>query len=262
MGFPVTACDISSSPYHGNIYIMWSDQRNGIENTDVFIKISTDGGDTWGNIVKVNNDITQRHQYFPWMTIDQSTGYIYVVFYDRRNTTGDVNDVYLARSTDGGDTFSNFKISEFTFTPSPWVFFGDYIHIAASNGKIYPIWTRMDGTDLSVWTAIIEDSILSYIPKIKKLPVQFNLSQNYPNPFNAKTIIEYDLPHSSFIQLSIYNLKGQIIKTLINQEMNSGSHIAYWDGTNNIGNSVSSGLYTYSLTMKDFKSTKKLLYLK
>jgi len=261
-GFPVTACDISPSPFHGYIYIMWSDQRNGLDNTDVFIKKSTDGGDTWSNIVKVNNDDTNRHQYFPWMTIDQSTGYIYVVFYDRRNTSGDENDVYLARSTDGGDSFSNFKISELTFTPSPWVFFGDYIHIAAYNGIIHPIWTRMDGTDLSVWTTTINDSILSYIPKTSKSPTQFNLSQNYPNPFNATTNIEYNLPHSLYVHLLIYNLKGEKIKILVNQEMNSGSHNVYWDGTNNFGNSVSSGLYIYSLITEDNQSTKKLLYLK
>ena len=261
-GFPVTACDISSSPYQGNIYIMWSDQRNGLDNTDIFLKKSTDDGDTWSNIVKVNSDNTNRHQFFHWMTIDQSNGYIYAVFYDRRNTAGDANDVYLARSTDGGDTFSNFKISEFPFTPSPWVFFGDYIHIAAINGKIYPIWTRMDGTDLSVWTAIVNDSIMTYIGEDKKIPVQFYLAQNYPNPFNGRTIIEYNLPTATFVELSVFDLKGQKIKTLINHEMNSGSHAVYWDGTNNNGNSVSSGLYMYSLITQDIISTKKLLYLK
>ena len=127
---------------------------------------------------------------------------------------------------------------------------------------IHPIWTRMDGTDLSVWTTTINDSILSYIPKISKSPTQFNLSQNYPNPFNATTNIEYNLPHSLYVHLSIYNLKGEKIKTLVNQEMNSGSHNVYWDGTNNFGSSVSSGLYLYSLNTNNFQSTKKLLYLK
>ncbi len=120
----------------------------------------------------------------------------------------------------------------------------------------------MDGNDLSVWTAIINDSILNYIPKVKKLPVQFNLSQNYPNPFNATTIIEYDLPQASSVQLSIFDLNGQKIKSLINQEMNSGSHSAYWDGKNNFGNTVSSGLYIYTISTSNFNSTKKLLYLK
>jgi len=262
-GFPVTACDISSSHYRGNIYIMWSDQRNGLDNTDVFLKKSIDGGDTWGSIIKVNTDNSNRHQFFSWMTVDQSTGYIYVVFYDRRNTTGDANDVYLARSTDGGDTFSNFKISESPFTPSDWVFFGDYIHVAAYNGKIHPIWTRMDGSDLSVWTTAINDSLLmSDASRIDKMPLKFNLAQNYPNPFNATTIIEYNLPQASLVELSIYDLRGEKIKTLVNQEMNSGVHTVYWNGKNDFDNTISSGLYTYTLRMNDIQTTKKLLYLK
>ena len=90
-GLPITACDTSHSAYRGNIYINWSDQRNGTSNTDVFIIKSTDGGKTWGSVIKVNDDKTDRQQFFTWMTIDQTTGYIYVVFYDRRNTTGTAN---------------------------------------------------------------------------------------------------------------------------------------------------------------------------
>jgi BNR/Asp-box repeat. len=86
-GLPITMCDTSNSPYRGNIYINWSDQRNGVNNTDVFVVRSTDGGDTWSQPIRVNNDNTTRHQFFTWMTIDQSTGFLYAIFYDRRNTT-------------------------------------------------------------------------------------------------------------------------------------------------------------------------------
>lgn len=157
-GLPVTLCDTSRSPFRGHIYVMWSDQRNGTSNTDVWVKKSTDGGFTWGNRVKVNDDQTDRHQFFPWMTIDQTTGILYAVFYDRRNTTGSATNVYLAKSTDGGVTFANFKISQSSFTPTASVFFGDYSGITAFNKKVYPIWMRMDGTALSVWTAIYNDT--------------------------------------------------------------------------------------------------------
>lgn len=158
-GFPVTACDTSSnSPFRGNIYINWSDQRNGISNTDIFFSRSTDGGDNWTAPLKVNNDNTTRHQFFNWMTIDQTTGAIYVVFYDRRNTTNVATDVYVARSTDGGNSFENFKVSESSFSPNSGIFFGDYTNIAAFDKKVYPIWMRLDGNTLSVWTAPIHDS--------------------------------------------------------------------------------------------------------
>lgn len=162
-GLPITACDTSQSPYRGNIYINWSDQRNGIDNTDIFFVKSTDGGNSWSNPIKVNDDNSGRHQFFTWMTIDQTTGAIYIVFYDRRNTIGNATDVYVARSTNGGETFTNFKVSQSSFTPSASVFFGDYTNIAAFNKKVYPIWMRMDGTTLSVWTAIIHDSLV-FVP--------------------------------------------------------------------------------------------------
>ena len=86
-GMPVTACDNSDSPYRGHIYILWSDQRNGAGDTDVFLVKSTDGGETWGRITRVNDDPPGRQQFFPWMTIDQETGNIYAIFYDRRDST-------------------------------------------------------------------------------------------------------------------------------------------------------------------------------
>lgn len=157
-GFPVTACDTSQSPFRGNIYINWSDQRNGTSNTDIFLAKSTDGGISWTPPIRVNDDNSSRHQFFNWMTIDQTTGVIFIIFYDRRNTTNVATDVYLARSTDGGNTFENFKVSESSFSPSSSIFFGDYTNIAAYNKKVYPIWMRLDGTALSIWTALVNDS--------------------------------------------------------------------------------------------------------
>jgi hypothetical protein len=101
-GLPVTVCDISDSPYRGTIYILWADQRNGTLDTDVFLIKSTDGGETWASEKRVNDDESKRHQFFPWITVDPITGVVWVVFYDRRETSGEATDVYCARSTDGG----------------------------------------------------------------------------------------------------------------------------------------------------------------
>ena len=81
------------------------------------------------------------------------------MFYDRRNTTGSATDVYVVKSTDGGESFENFKVSESSFTPTSSVFFSDYSNIAAWDKKIYQIWSRLQSGQLSVWITIIEDTV-------------------------------------------------------------------------------------------------------
>lgn len=159
-GLPITACDRSQSAHNGNIYISWSDQRNGTRNTDIWLKRSTDGGESWGELIKVNTDKKKRHQFFSWMCVDQSSGYIYVVYYDRRKRFGKNTDVYLAWSKDGGLSFNDKKISSSPFKPNKKKFFGDYNNIHAVNGQIRPIWTRMHKGKFTIWTAIIDASSL------------------------------------------------------------------------------------------------------
>jgi hypothetical protein len=154
-GFPSMACDYSQGKYRGKLYVSWADQRRGANNTDIWISFSADEGLSWSKPAMVNDDFGEKHQFFNWMTIDQSNGYIYVVFYDRREHADNSTDVYLARSTDGGVTFNNQIISDTPFTPESYTFMGDYTNIAAVDGIIRPIWTRLDSNKLSVWTAIV-----------------------------------------------------------------------------------------------------------
>jgi len=154
-GMPVTVCDLSEGPNRGTIYICWADLRNGETNSDIFITSSNDKGKTWTTPVRVNDDKTPAHQFFPWLAIDQSNGRLHIVFYDRRNFSDTKTDVYLASSGDGGKSWNNERISESAFEPTDKVFFGDYNNISAHNGIIRPIWTRCVDGKLSVWTALI-----------------------------------------------------------------------------------------------------------
>ncbi len=257
-GLPVTACDVSNSPFRGNIYVLWSDQRNGSTNTDVFIIKSVDGGDSWGNVVRVNNDTSRRQQFFPWMAIDDSTGYIYVVFYDRRNTNGDATDVYVAKSTDGGESFTNFKVSVSSFVPTASVFFGDYTNIAAHNRKIYPIWMRLDQSTLSVWITIINDSLTSGISQ-PELAVAHNLTlfQNFPNPFNPATSIKFTLARTDHVTLRIFNTLGEEVETLLSGQLAAGSYTCKWDASG-----MANGVYIYRLAAGKQMETRKMVLLR
>lgn len=168
-GLPVTVCDTSQSAHRGTIYVNWTDLRQGSDDADVWIAKSTDEGDTWSAPVRVNNDAAGHQQFLTWMAVDPFSGYLYVVFYDRRHHGGNQTDVYLAYSTDGGDTFANVKVTQKPFfLAEEGPFFGDYNQIAAYNGVIHPIWTQMDGKKLSVWTAAIEHRMLKKLAKPRR----------------------------------------------------------------------------------------------
>ena len=255
-GFPITLCDVSNSPYRGTVYVVWSDQRNGVDNTDIFIIKSVDGGQTWGTVKRINDDTSGRQQFFVWATVDPVSGFIYAAFYDRRNTSGNATDVYVARSTDGGETFQNFKVSATSFTPYSSVFFGDYINIAALNGKVYPIWMRLDGTVLSVWTALIDDTPLLLDMGVS-IVADFELYPNYPNPFNSSTRIEYQLPQAGHVKISVYNSLGQEVATLFNGNQSAGKFSLNF----NAGN-LPSGVYYYRLVSGSYSHTRKMILLR
>lgn len=155
-GMPVTMVDLSDGPHRGTIYINYTDLANGPDNTDVWVIKSTDRGDSWSKPIRVNDDNAQAHQFFTWLAIDQTTGFLYTIFYDRRAYNDLRTDVYMAYSQDGGESWKNERISDSPFVPDSNVFFGDYSNISAHDGVIRPIWTRCDDGQLSIWTAIID----------------------------------------------------------------------------------------------------------
>jgi hypothetical protein len=164
-GRPVLMIDQSKSMYQGCLYLMWADQRNGEADTDVWFARSTNFGDNWSTPLKVGEDTSKRHQYLPTMTVDQATGYIYAVFYDRRSYDDNQTDVFIACSTDGGVHFKSTRISENPFTPEEGPSFSDYVGISAHKGVITSIWTRIDDGKASVWAAVIKQGDLIQVPQ-------------------------------------------------------------------------------------------------
>jgi hypothetical protein len=259
-GMPVTICDLSGGPHHGTVYINWSDQRNGVTDTDVWLIKSTDDGQTWGATKRVNNDTAGKQQFFTWMDIDQTTGYLYFVFYDRRNYSNNFTDVYIAKSTDGGETFQNVKVSDSPFFPVGG-FIGDYNNITAHNNNVRPIWTRLHGSSYSIWTAIV-DSITSINNTTNNIPSRFYLGQNFPNPFNPTTNIEFDIPMLTHVKIIIYNVLGKELTTLVNEKLRAGSYEVVWPAPAGDASGYPSGVYFYKLETEEFTNTKKMVLLK
>ena len=88
------------------------------------------------------------------------------------------------------------------------------------------------------------------------------LFQNYPNPFNPETIIKFSLDSESLVIINIYNIRGQKVKSLVNDTKTSGNHQVIWNGSDESGLSVSSGIYFYRMQANYFTTTKKMLLLK
>ena len=106
------------------------------------------------------------------------------------------------------------------------------------------------------YVATMTEEILNNIPSV------YSLSQNYPNPFNPITKMNYALPKRSRVIISVYNVLGQEVTTLLNKEQDYGYHTVTWNGTDRIGKQVASGVYFARLTTKNFSQTKKMLMLK
>ncbi|HDI83141.1 MAG TPA: T9SS type A sorting domain-containing protein, partial [candidate division WOR-3 bacterium] len=129
--------------------------------------------------------------------------------------------------------------------------------------KIYVVWqdSRLGNSDIyfskgEIITGIEENNSYSS-------PISFELMESYPNPFNASTSIKYTLPTRAHIELNIYNIQGQLVRTLLSGEKSPGTHKVNWDGRNERGRNVSSGIYFYQLKMAGgIQKTRKMILLK
>ena len=255
-GLPFTVCDTSNTATRGNIYVQWSDQRNGLLDTDVWIIKSRDGGTSWTQPKRVNDDGVGNQQFLTSLTIDQTNGSLYSVFYDRRNLTGLETDVYLAYSNDAGENFVNTKISNSPFEPNQNLFFGDYTYIVASNGIVRPIWARMHNNVETIHTALINFDPATGIQNKVNEP-SFILEQNYPNPVVESTQIAFKIRRNSVVSVTVFDMYGSIVSTpIINEEYPYGRHVITLDK----GQRFPSGVYYYRLSSETESITKKMVF--
>jgi hypothetical protein len=262
--WPRMDVDKSGGPRNGWIYVVGCDRNLAPAGSDpdIIFHRSTDGGTTWSQAIRVNQDPLNNGaiQFFPAIEVDDGGG-INIVYYDDRNVGGQLTEVYISRSTDGGDTWVDFPVSDHSFTVAPRQgstngFMGDYIGICYSNGKLWPFWMDNYSGHLQAWTTSV-DVVTGVEPTSGELAESFSLSQNYPNPFNPSTNIGFRIQVSGFTSLRVYDVLGREVATLVNEELPAGEYTRTWDATGH-----ASGVYFYRLAADGFVQTRKLVLTK
>ena len=130
-------------------------------------------------------------------------------------------------------------------------------------------WELIDSKNSSIYNLIGSGTLIIsgnstefYLRKVPSLPSQYSLLQNYPNPFNPVTFITYTNLEMSYIEVLVYNLAGQEINKLVSEIKAPGKYSISWDGADNLGNPVASGVYFYSFHGNGFSDMKKMILMK
>jgi outer membrane protein assembly factor BamB len=188
----------------------------------------TDGNLIWETITPDSSQI--------WSSTAIAAGVLYITTY---------SGILYAYDTETGALLGSYSLPGYIHS-SPAIA-NNYLYFGGSDGNLYafgkPAFQGVVSTDI-------------------RLPQEYFLSQNYPNPFNSGTTIKYGLPRSGHVKLSIVNLLGQEVNTLIDEYKECGIYEVYWNGKINEESKVGSGVYIYKLEVGEFVTTKKLLIIK
>jgi hypothetical protein len=247
-----------------NFVITWTDCRSS-PNPDIYAQRYDTSGAPLGANFKVNDDTGTAYRYVPTIAMNDSGGFV-ITWMDGRTGLG--FDIYAQRYNSSGSPLDgNYLVTK----PEYAGFDQGFPAVAISNQTIYFTWQdnrRSKGSDIYAkvvdwsWTKVEEN-------EEENLPKSFELSQNFPNPFNAATIIPFQLKGQGIIAerpirvtLKIYNILGQLVRTLVDEEKLLGHYNVIWDGKDDSRREIASGIYFYRIQAETFEQTKKMLLIK
>jgi hypothetical protein len=267
-GYPSMDIDKSGGSRNGWIYIVTAEKNLSPAGSDpdIIFHRSTNGGVSWSQGIRVNQDILNngKSQFLPVIRADEGGG-INVVYYDNRNISSDSCEMYLSRSDDGGSTWKDYLISDHRFKPKSISGAGagnqgDNIGMTSAGGKLIPLWMDDHTGVYQVWTTIIDYTAIGIKNISNVVPSAFFLYNNYPNPFNPSTRIRFDVPsHISTqnVKLAVYNIQGKLIAVLSEGKVSAGTYEAVFNGSN-----FPSGVYYYRLNAEGFTQSKPMVLVK
>ena|GEM_PF-3492478 len=212
------------------------------------------------------------------------------------SSTGNSRDLFFGARLDEGTSYDSFRLPpvppqgafDIRFTGDTYMTkeFGGEILIQAAE-EHFPLTLKIEVPDDRTFVltefqgeTIITEHMLDYQSELMlvnsevdrlqlreysataEVPLQYSLSQNYPNPFNPVTTIQYQIPEQVSVRLEIYNMLGQQVRSLVNDVQEAGYYSVTWNGHNNTGQEVSSGLYLYRIQAGEFVETRKLILMK
>lgn len=236
----------SVASLNNTVHAVWYDSRDG--NTEIYYKRSTDSGMIWETDVRLTNEPASSN----YPSVKVSGSHVHLVWRDTR--VGDA-EVYYKHSIDEGTTWG--PDERLTYNPANL----KYPCVAISNSTVHVVWQDIRDGNWEIYYKHNPTGSVG-IDDHGSLPIDLTYQQVTPNPFNLSTTIHYYLPESSDMVIRIYNVKGQLVKTLEKDKMEAGIHSAVWNGKDSNGNRVGSGIYFYKLKSNRYEKIKKMILIK
>ena len=287
-----------TAPNGGEMWELGSEQTvswNSINiGENVFIQLSRDAGATWETLA----ENAENSESWLWNVAGETSDSCLIKVSSLDNTVMDVSDslfqIYLApvltlESPNGGDNWQVGLDASITWSANYDIGTVSLL-VSRDSGES---WERIaqgqpvaegifsykvtDPISDSCLVKVKDDSsaledvsdeifVISYQTGVYKagnlIPENFALLQNYPNPFNPTTKVTYQLPKQSDVELTIYNLKGEFVRQLVNQTQAAGVYETVWDGRDSVGNLTSSGIYFYRIKAGDYTEIRRLTFMK
>ncbi len=262
-GLPGIGVDTTEGPYSGNIYIVTGQKElfPAGNDPDIILYRSEDKGITWSEGIRVNQDEVNngKIQFFPSIHVDRY-GAVNIIYYDDRNTTSDSSGVFLSRSTDGGETWNEYEVSDHNFKPVPigglgQGYMGDNIDITSTSTHLWPVWMDNSTGNYQVWTSPVDFSSLNSLPESAVGEREIRLLPCYPNPFTGKTMINYHIGSGGEVSLKVYDIFGNVVAELVNERKRPG----YYEISFTPQQDLSKGVYLVRLYSARGAASQKII---